>query len=53
VSESPYAIPEEGLINTARVPATEQVIEQPDRHFYDDGWANGGNVSGDLDGDGD
>ena len=53
MSESPYAIPEEDLVDTARVPVAEQIVEQPDRRFYDNGWAVGGNASGDLDCDGD
>jgi hypothetical protein len=53
MSESPYAIPEEDLVDAARVPVAEQIVEQPDRRFYDNGWAIGGNASGDLDCDGD
>jgi hypothetical protein len=36
MSESPYAIPEEDLLNTARVPVAEQIIEQPERRFFGD-----------------
>jgi hypothetical protein len=53
MSESPYAIPEEDLLDTARVPVSEQVVEQPERRFYDNGWAGGGHPAGDVDGDGD
>lgn len=37
MSESPYAIPEEDLLNTARIPVVEQIIEQPERRFFGDG----------------
>jgi hypothetical protein len=47
MSESPYAIPVEDLVNSARVPVIAQVEEQPERRFF------GGDRSGDhLWGDG-
>jgi hypothetical protein len=49
MTESPYAIPEEDLVDSARVPLAEQVVEQPERRFFGDG----GGGSFDLDGDGD
>jgi hypothetical protein len=36
MSESPYAIPEEDLLDSARVPIAEQVVEQPERRFIGD-----------------
>jgi hypothetical protein len=51
MSESPYAIPEEDLLDTARVPVAEQFIEQPERRFFGD---TGGGTAffGEADGDG-
>jgi hypothetical protein len=37
MTENPYAIPVEDLVNSARVPAAELVVEQPERRFYGDG----------------
>jgi hypothetical protein len=42
MTESPYAIPVEDLVNSARVPVTAQVEEQPERRFL------GGDASGDA-----
>ena len=53
MSESPYAIPEEDLVDSARVPVAEQITEQPERRFYDNGWAGGGGPTGDAHGDAD
>ena len=36
MTENPYAIPVEDLVDSARVPVAEQVVEQPERRFY--GW---------------
>jgi hypothetical protein len=41
MTESPYAIPEEDLLNNARVPVVEQIIEQPERRFFGGDWAGG------------
>ena len=41
MSESPYAIPEEDLVGSARVTVAEQVVEVPERRFY------GGDSGGD------
>jgi hypothetical protein len=55
MSESPYAIPVEDLVDSARVPLTAQVEEQPERRFFggEPGsplpWADG--MSGDADGE--
>lgn len=54
MSESPYAIPVEDLVDSARVPLTEQIQEQPERRFL--GSESGGLpwadvMSGDADGD--
>ena len=55
MSESPYAIPVEDLVDSARVPLTEQVQEHPERRFFggEPGaplpWADG--MSGDADGE--
>ena len=37
MTENPYAIPVEDLLDSARVPIAEQVVEQPERRFYGDG----------------
>jgi hypothetical protein len=37
MTENPYAIPLEDLVDSARVPVAEQVVEQPERRFYGDG----------------
>jgi hypothetical protein len=36
MSESPYAIPEDELVDSARVPVAEQVAEHPQRRVYGD-----------------
>ena len=36
MTENPYAIPVEDLVNSARVPVAELVVEQPERRFYGD-----------------
>jgi hypothetical protein len=54
MSESPYAIPEEDLLATARVPVVEQIIEQPERRFFGEtGGGTGlfGELGGDADGE--
>jgi hypothetical protein len=50
MSESPYAIPEDELVGSARVPVAEQIVEQPERRFFA---PDSGIAGGDLDGDGD
>ena len=47
MSESPYAIPEEDLIDSARVPVAEQIIEQPERRFFAPDWSSGTILAGD------
>jgi hypothetical protein len=37
MAENPYAIPVEDLVDSARVPVAEQVVEVPERRFYGDG----------------
>ena len=54
MSESPYAIPEEDLLDAARVPVAEQFIEQPERRFFGDlggGTPLFGEAGGDADGE--
>jgi hypothetical protein len=34
MAENPYAIPEDDLVDSARVPVAEQIVEQPERRFY-------------------
>ena len=36
MAENPYAIPVQDLVDSARVPVAEQVVEQPERRFYGD-----------------
>ena len=36
MTDSPYAIPVEELVDSARVPVTEQVQEQPERRLFGD-----------------
>lgn len=52
MSESPYAIPEEDLLDSARVPLAEQVVEQPERRFFGD-TGGGTTIFGDPGGDAD
>ena len=47
MTESPYAIPEEDLIDSARVPMAEQFIEQPERRFFAPDWSSGVILAGD------
>jgi hypothetical protein len=55
MSESPYAIPVEDLVDSARVPLTEQIQEQPERRYF--GGESGGplpwpdGMAGDADGE--
>ncbi len=55
MSESPYAIPEDELVDSARVPVTEQVAEHDQRRFYGDVGEQlpfaGGGDGGDADGE--
>ncbi len=39
MAENPYAIPENDLVDSARVPVAEQVVEVPERRFYGDSGA--------------
>jgi hypothetical protein len=47
VTENPYAIPVEELVDSARVPVAEQLVEQPERRLVSDSsarsttWADG------------
>jgi hypothetical protein len=52
MSESPYSIPLEDLVDSARVPVAEQIVEQPERRFYAPDWSSGVILGGD-DGDAD
>jgi hypothetical protein len=52
MSESPYAIPVEDLLDQARVPLAEQVVEQPDRRFYGPDGSGGPVFGQDCDADG-
>lgn len=55
MTENPYAIPVEDLVDSARVPVAEQVVEQPERRLVSDfsagpiPWADG--MCGDADGE--
>jgi hypothetical protein len=56
MTESPYAIPVEDLVDSARVPLTAQIEEHPERRFFGgeaaDGpllWGDG--MSADADGE--
>jgi hypothetical protein len=55
MTENPYAIPVEDLVNSARVPAAEQVVEHPELRAVPDPWAgpipHADGMSGDADGD--
>jgi hypothetical protein len=46
MTENPYAIPVEDLVASARVPAAEQVVEQPEHRLPVD-WSAGLNPYGD------
>lgn len=55
MTESPYGIPVEDLLDSARVPVAEQVVELPDRRAADDP-SNGlpfhaDSMAGDADGE--
>ena len=55
MTESPYAIPVEDLVDSARVPVAEQVVGLPERRVADDrsnglpSYADG--MAGDVDGE--
>ena len=34
MTDNPYSIPEDELVDSARVPVAEQVVEVPERRFY-------------------
>ena len=57
MTENPYAIPLEELVDSARVPVAEQLVEQPERRLVSDWSAGpvpyGDGMAGDADGDGD
>lgn len=48
MTQSPYAIPLDELVDSARVPVTEQIIEQPERRFYGGDWSSGVILGGDA-----
>lgn len=52
MTQSPYSIPLDELVDSARVPVAEQVVEQPERRFYGDDWSSGVIFAGDSGGDG-
>jgi hypothetical protein len=51
MTESPYAIPLEDLVDSARVPEAQQVVEQPERRSYAADWSSGAVLGGDDGGD--
>ena len=55
MTESPYAIPVEDLVNSVRVPVAEQLVEQPDRRLVSDSQTGpmpfGDGMAGDADGE--
>ena len=55
MSESPYAIPVEDLVDSARVPLAAQIEEQPERRFLaadtSGGLVWGDGMTGDADGE--
>ena len=56
MSESPYAIPAEDLVASARIPPAEQVEVQDEPHRPEPGWPGGAlrhadGAGGDADGD--
>jgi hypothetical protein len=55
MTENPYAIPVEDLVDSARVPVAEQLTEQPERRLYTDASAGpnpfGDGMAGDADGE--
>ena len=53
MTESPYAIPEEDLVTSARVPVEQQVVDHPERRLGGGGGSDAGLPFGDgLDADG-
>ena len=55
MTQSPYAVPVDVLVDSARVPVAEQVVEQPERRVVPDPSAGpnpyGDGMSGDADGE--
>ena len=55
MTDSPYAIPVEDLVDSARVPLTAQIEEQPERRFFggdpDSGLLVGDGMAADADGE--
>lgn len=55
MTESPYAIPVDELVDSARVPLAAQIQEQPERRFLvgdtSDGLVWGDGMTGDADGE--
>jgi hypothetical protein len=55
MTENPYAIPVEDLVDSARVPLPAQVAEQPERRFFggdpDSGLLWGDGMAADADGE--
>jgi hypothetical protein len=55
MTENPYAISVEDLVDSARVPVAEQVVEQSERRLVSDSWAGPNpyldGMAGDADGE--
>jgi hypothetical protein len=55
MTDSPYAIPVEDLLASARVPVAQQVVEQPEVRPVPDTWAGpipyADGMAGDADGE--
>jgi hypothetical protein len=47
MTQSPYSIPLDELVDSARVPLAEQIVEQPERRFYAPDWSSGVIFGGD------
>ena len=52
MTPNPYAIGLDELVDSARVPVAEQIVEQPERRFHVPDWSSDASLGGD-DGDGD
>jgi hypothetical protein len=55
MTENPYAIPVEDLVDSARVPVAEQLVKQPERRLVSDSSAGPNpywdGIAGDADGE--
>ena len=55
MTENPYAVPVEDLVNSARVPVAEQVVEQSELRPVPSSWAGpipyADGMTGDADGE--